>query len=156
MQISQQYYTAESQDIPITIKLNLKYQPAIFEQQIFVFSLKVVSDVIVSKITGKAYRSVRDQGSPGDMGYTPIITTVGRGGAIIADPFQYVKSFIPSNWEGGDAPTYNPTTILSAFPYVSNVSASPAGDSVEITTTSSLYLAAPMFSISASEPLPPE
>ena len=156
MQISQKYYTAESQDIPITVKLTLRYQPSTFVQQFFVFSLKVVSDVFISKTTGEAYRSVRDQGAGGEMGYTPIITTLGRGGANIGDPFFYVKSFIPSGWEGGDIPTYDPATILSAFPYVSNVSASPAGSSVEITTTKSLYLAAPMFSISASEPLPPE
>ena len=155
MQIFQRYYTAESQDIPITVKLTLKYQPATFEQQIFVFSLKVISDVTILKTTSQSNRSVRNQRGYGDMGYTPIITTIGRGGSIISNPFEYVKSFIPSGWEGGDVPDYNPATFLSAFPYVSNVSASPAGDSSEITITSSLYLAAPMISISASEPLPP-
>ena len=155
----QQYYGAESQDIPITVKLTLRTNTNVFTQEIYVFSLKVVSDTYTTKSTESAFTPVRSEFTPsrsasssGSLNYTPVMTTFGRGGAVIADPFAYVASFIPIGWATSSLPTYNASTILLKIPYVSSVSVSPAGASIEVTRTSSLYLGASSYSITAVEP----
>jgi len=151
MQI-QQYYGAESQDIPITVKLTLRTNAFVFTQETYVFSLKVVSDTYTTKSTESAFTPVRSSSTSGSLNYTPVMTTFGRGGAVIDDPFAYVASFIPTGWESSGLPAYNASTILLKKPYVSSVSVSPAGASIEVTRTSSLYLGASSYSISATEP----
>lgn len=149
----QQYYGAESQDIPITVKLTLRTNTNVFTQEIYVFSLKVVSDTFTTKSTESAFTPVRSVfGSSEILNYTPVITTFGRGGPAIGDPFAYVASFIPSGWATSSLPEYNASTILLKRPYVSSVSVSPAGANIEVTRTSSLYLGASSYSITAVEP----
>ena len=155
MQI-QQYYGAESQDIPITVKLTLRTNAFVFTQETYVFSLKVVSDTYTTKSTESAFTPVRSVFGPsGSLNYTPVMTTFGRGGAVIDDPFAYVASFIPTGWTTSSIPTYDASTILLKKPYVSSVSVSPAGASIEVTRISSLYLGASSYSISATEPPAP-
>ena len=149
---TQQYYGAESQDIPITVRLTLITNENVVTQEIYVFSLKVVSDTYTTKGTEIAFTPVRFNSTSGILDYTPVMTTLGRGGAVIGDPFAYVASFIPAGWETSPPPTYTASTILLKRPYVSSVSVSPAGASIEVTRTSSLYLAASSYSMSAVEP----
>ena len=153
MQITQEYYTAETQDIPISVvvtALRLNGKVTINE---FVFSQKVISDVVIRKSTMTTSKSVIAQSASGTLRYKIIITTFGRGGAVISDPFSAAISstgITKANWEY-DLPKYNRATFLTEHPYVSSVSASPAGANVEITTTTSLYLAAPRTYIFATE-----
>ena len=151
MQI-QQYYGAESQDIPITVKLTLRTNAFVFTQETYVFSLKVVSDTYTTKSTESAFTPVRSRPPSGSLNYTPVITPCGRGGVVIDDPFAYVASFIPTGWTTSSIPTYDASTILLKKPYVSSVSVSPAGASIEVTRISSLYLGASIYKISAVEP----
>jgi hypothetical protein len=145
MQITQEYYTAETQDIPITVIVVASMVSGDVKAYENVLSLKVISDVIIRKSTVAASTSVRGQRARGTLDYNPIITTFGRGGAVTRDPFEAILSSLSitkANWEY-ELPTYIPSTLLTKTPYVSSVSASPAGANVEITTTTSLYLAAP-------------
>ena len=153
MQITQEYYTAETQDIPISVvvtALRLNGKVTINE---FVFSQKVISDVVIRKSTMTTSKSVIAQRASGTLGYKIIITTFGRGGAVISDPFSAALSstgITEANWKY-TLPKYNQATFLTERPYVSSVSASPAGANVEITTTTSLYLAAPRTYIFATQ-----
>jgi hypothetical protein len=153
MQITQEYYTAEVQDIPISVTFLLFYTNGDVKFPSFTISLKVISDVIVRKSTAKGSVSVRSQTTTGALDYTPIITTFGRGGAVVSNPFQAIAtslSLSPVNWDY-TLPTYNAATILLKTPYISNVSASPAGADTEITTTTSLYLASLSVIVTANQ-----
>jgi hypothetical protein len=156
MQITQEYYTAEVQDIPISVTFLLLYTNGDVKFPSFTISLKVISDVIVRKSTAKGSVSVRSQTVKGSLGYTPIITTFGRGGAVVSNPsnpFQAIANSLylsPANWDY-TLPTYNAATILLKTPYISNVSASPAGADTEITTTTSLYLASSSVLVEATQ-----
>jgi len=150
---NQEYYGAESQDIPITVVLTLKTNANVFTQETYVFSLKVVADTYTIKKTESAFNPVRSNSTSAILNYTPVMTTLGRGGAFISNPFAYVASFIPVGWNASDTPTYNASTILSKEPYVSSVAVTPAGANIEVTTTLSLNLAAARYSMSATEPL---
>ena len=153
MQITQEYYTAEVQDIPISVQFILVYLNDDVKTRNFMINLKVISDVIVRKSTAQSSISVRSQKTTGQLGYTPIITTLGRGGAVVSDPFKEIATSLglfPAYWLF-TLPTYDATKILSRTPYISNVSASPAGADSEITITTSLNLSAPIISIEASE-----
>jgi hypothetical protein len=151
MQITQEYYTAETQDIPITVIVAVNLVSGDLKAYENVLSLKVISDVIIRKSTQTASTSVRGQRARGNLDYNPIITTFGRGGAVIRNnPFEAILASL-SITEANSTytlPTYIPSTFLTKTPYVSSVSASPAGANVEITTTTSLYLAAPRVYIS--------
>lgn len=150
MQLTQEYYTAETQDIPITIYLNRKDSSgATIQFDTRIFSLTVVSDVIIRKQTATIATTVRNQSATGTLGYTPVMLTLARGGRIIPDPFALIASVIPSGWTAVNMPVYDATTILTGMPYVSGVTASPAGTILEVTTTISLYLAGPVFEIIA-------
>lgn len=156
MQITQEYYTAETQDIPITVIVTKFQLSGGVQASETVLSLKVISDVVIRKSTQAASTSVRGQRARGTLDYNPIITTFGRGGAVIGaftNPFEAILSssgITKANWEY-TLPAYIPSTFLTKTPYVSSVSASPAGANVEITTTTSLYLAAPRVYISATQ-----
>jgi len=154
MQIKQEYYTAETQDIPITVSVvayMLSGKPKSYET---ILSLKVISDVIIRKYTDASFTSVRGHSASGVLGYTPIITTFGRGGALVgANVFQTILSSLGitrANWTY-ELPEYIPSTFLTGGRYLSSVSASPAGANAEITTTTSLYLAAPRVVIPVIE-----
>lgn len=157
MQITQEYYTAETQDIPINIVVSTLGLDGKVRSIEFVFSQKVISDVVIRKSTMTTSKSLLAQGASETLGYKVIITTFGRGGAVISNPFSEAISSLGINkrdWKY-DLPEYNRATFLTKTPYVSSVSASPAGANVEITTTTSLYLAAPRTIILATaiEPL---
>lgn len=153
MQITQEYYTAETQDIPISVVVSTLGLDGKLRSYEFVFSQKVISDVVIRKSTMTTSKSVIAQRASGELGYKTIITTFGRGGAVVSNPFSAAlasRGITKVNWEY-DLPEYNPATFLAEHPYVSSVSASPAGANVEITTTTSLYLAAPLTRILATQ-----
>lgn len=158
MKLTQQYYTAEVQEIQIAIEFQLFYAatPAMGpydEIRKFQVSLKVISDVFVTKKTSDVLSSVRDQEVNNDLGYSPIATTFARGGRVTENPFQDIATALNINLSGWayNLPVYDPATVLSKRSYISNVSASPAGQSTEITVTNSLYLYAPVFFIQAQQ-----
>lgn len=146
----QTYYSAETQDIPLTVFTNLREEGGSYTITQYTFSIKVVSDVYISKSTQFANTSVIDSGAGGSLNYKLIMVTLGRGGAIIEDPFDYVGSQIPSNYDK-TVPPFILDSILSKTPYVSSVSVSPAGADIEVTTTTSLYLAAGITYIRGSK-----
>lgn len=154
MQIAQEYYTAETQDIPITVIVTTFRLSGKVSSTEYVLSSKVISDVVIRKSTVATSTSVRGQRARGNLSYDPIITTFGRGGAVMPkNPFKAILSsqgITKLNWEF-TVPEYVAATFLTGTPYVSSVSASPAGANVEITTTTSLYLAAPITRIIATE-----
>ena len=154
MQITQEYYTAETQDIPITVVVTTFKLDGKVRITEYVLSSKVISDVVIRKSTVAVSTSVRGQRACGKLSYDPIITTFGRGGAVIrGNPFEAILSIqgiTKINWEY-TVPEYVASTFLTGTPYVSSVSASPAGANVEITTTTSLYLAAPSIRIFATQ-----
>ena len=150
MTFVQTYYTAESQDIPIVGRIRLNSLNGGVTQENFIFNMRVISDVIVEKKIATGFNSVRTDIASGDMGYTAILTTLGRGGAAV-DPVQYLKSFIPYGYEYSDLPDFDADKFLHSTKYISNVSGAPVGSSTELTVTTSLYLYSSIIKFSATE-----
>ena len=139
MQITQEYYGAEIQDVQVEIQVRLipVAAPPIFNT--FVFNQKILAQTFTQKSTQAANKPIPLALSGVTLDYTPILLQRGRGGPSIVDPYSLIRRFY-TGYTFSDA-TYDPaglTTVQS----IGSISTSPAGNLIEVATTYNIIVSA--------------
>ena len=144
MQIPQQYYGAEMQDLSDLLRLTLRDELSEFTSgRFYTLTQKVLADTYYIKYTQPLNERINPANITAALNYTPVVLQAGRGGPGIGiDPLGFVQN---------DNPAYD--VVYSGNPYNANnlnkiiqmtdVSSSPAGDVIEVTAKFSLILTYP-------------
>lgn len=149
MQISQQYYGAEIQDVQVEIQLILNQKTGGQTVTMFVFNQKILAQTFTRKGTQAANKPIPLALSGVTLDYTPILLQRGRGGPIIGDPYSLIQRFYPG-YTFTDLPTYDPTGLITVQS-IGSISTSPAGNLIEVSTTYNIIVSAPYGFMSGAE-----
>lgn len=142
MQITQEYYGAEIQDVQVEIQVILNSKEGkILSVDTFVFNQKILAQTYTQKSTQPAGNPIPLALSGITLGYTPILLQRGRGGPSVVDPYALIRSFYPVYTFDSDQ-TYNPAD-LTIVQSIESISTSPAGNLIEVATTYNIIVSAP-------------
>jgi hypothetical protein len=149
MQITQEYYGAEIQDVQIEVQLELNTFVSsgvntgnwFKTYTIFVFNQKILSDTYTVKSTQPINKPIPLSTTAVNLGYTPIITTRGKGGPEASNPYGLIRGFYP-DYTFNDEDNYNPNN-LTKTKSIKSISTSPAGNLIEVTVTYSIICSTP-------------
>jgi hypothetical protein len=144
-----QYYGAEIQDVQIVFEV-LLYQKTGGQTGVsLVFNQKVLADTYTIKSTQPTNKPVSLSTTNLVLNYTPIILQLGRGGPGVGDPIALFKNFYPS-YTFADGLKYD-SKNLTKVQSIAGIKTSPAGDLIEVATTYSIIVSAPIIIITATE-----
>jgi len=149
MQITQEYYGAEIQDVQVAIQVTFYAKNGQTQNIIpYVFNQKILAQTFTQKSTQAANKPIPLALSGVTLSYTPILIQLGRGGPSVVDPYSLIRRFYPG-YTFSDA-TYDPaglTTVQS----IGSISTSPAGDLIEVATTYNIIVSAPYGFMTGTE-----
>lgn len=149
MQITQEYYGAEIQDVQVEIQVTFYSKTNVLTNQItFVFNQKILAQTFMRRGTQAANKPVPLSLSGVTLGYTPILLQVGRGGPSVIDPYALIRGFYPLyNFTNTN---YNPNG-LTIVQSIGSISTSPAGNLIEVATTYNIIVSAPIALMTGTE-----
>jgi len=143
-----QYYGAEIQDVQVEVAVQLRPKTGGQTVPRFIFNQKVLADTYTVKSTQPTNKPVPLSTSNLVLNFTPIILQRGRGGPVVGDPIELIKSFYPGyTFSDGLYDSKSLTKVQS----IGGISTSPAGDLIEVTVTYSLIVSMPMIIVTATE-----
>jgi hypothetical protein len=143
MQITQEYYGAEIQDVQVEIQLELitNNGGTDYAYTTFVFNQKILSDTYTVKSTYPINKPIPLSTTVVNLEYTPIITTRGKGGPEAINPYGLIRGLNPT-YTFDDEDNYNPNN-LTKMKSIKSISTSPAGNLIEVTVTYSIICSTP-------------
>jgi hypothetical protein len=148
-----QYYGAEIQDVQVEfeVRLNNAGSTTTGGQIVttFVFNQKVLADTYTVKNTQPSNKPVALSTTNIILNYTPIILQRGKGGPSVDDPIELIKSFYPTYDFVSEqfVPKYDPGNLLKVQS-IGGISTSVAADLIEVATTYSIIVSAPIMIMS--------
>ena len=150
MQITQQYYGAEIQDVQIEILARLNAKGNTPQTTLpFHFNQKILAQTFTEKNTQPNNKPISLVLSNVKLLYTPIILQRGKGGIQVVDPYELIRGFMPNyTFEGNQ--TYDPTE-LTIVQSIGSISTSPAGNLIEVETTYNIIVSAPSYVMNGFE-----
>ena len=150
MNIAQQYYGAEIHDVQVEVYLEITpnkvgvqppNQPAVTRYSLFVFNQKILADTYIVKSNQQINNRIPLSAPQVVLNYTPIITTRGKGGSEVSNPYALIRGLYP-DYDFTDEDNYDPKNLIKVQS-IKSISTSPTGNLIEVTATYSLICSAP-------------